>query len=452
MLTAYTLNLISIQLFINKWKGEGPKKPEDDFIRTTATGAENMRPVVGIICEYDPFHLGHARQFALIREKLPDAAIVCLMSGPFTQRGMPALFTPAFRAEAALRAGADMVLELPCAFAVQDAEHFALGGISILSQLGFVTHLSYGVEDKTVDLAAAARLMEQPTELFDRVLRDKLASGASFAAAQGAALEACLGNSAYGETTPTTESRWQQPNLILALCYQRAILRLHSPLIPLPVQRIGAYHDEVLPVTEATQNIAEIQPAVYPSATAVRRAYLGGATAAAEAACGYPLPSAQGGQRICRPDALDSVLLYRLRSMTPEQLRMLPLCTEGLENRLQAAAHQAASREELLDGLKTKRYARARLSRLCTHGLLGVTEAMLNTHPLPEYVRLLGFRKDSRELLTALKQSRIAVIAKAADGDLNNPLYTLDNAAYDLWALGAGTPAGLMMRSQVVRV
>ena len=66
------------------------------------------RPVVGIICEYDPFHRGHAHQFALIRRQLPDALILCLMSGCFTQRGMPAMHQPRARAEAALRAGADL--------------------------------------------------------------------------------------------------------------------------------------------------------------------------------------------------------------------------------------------------------------------------------------------------------------------------------------------------------
>lgn len=395
------------------------------------------RPVVGIICEYDPFHRGHRRQFELIREKLPDAAIVCLMSGPFTQRGMPALFSPAFRAEAALRAGADMVLELPCAFAVRDAEHFAIGGVSILSQLGFVTHLSFGVEDSSIGLEAAARLMEEPTEQFTAVLRTELDKGVSFAAAQGAALAACLENG-----QGTAPALWQQPNLILALCYHRALLRLNSPLQPLPVKRQGGYHDAALPTAAA---------AAYPSATAIRKAYLHGDTAAAEAACGYSLPAAGDTQPVCRPDALDSVLLYRLRTMTPEQLQTLPLCTEGLEYRLQAAAHQATSREALLEALKTKRYARARLSRLCTHGLLGVTQQLLETRPLPEYVRLLGFRKESVDLLAAFKSSRIPVISKAADGDLQNPLYLLDNTAYDLWALGAGIPAGLMMRSQVVR-
>ena len=406
---------------------------------------------MGIICEYDPFHRGHRRQFELIRQKLPEAAIVCLMSGPFTQRGMPALFSPAFRAECALRAGADLVLELPCAFAVRDAEHFALGGVHILTQLGFVTHLSYGVEDAGVDLAAAARLLEEPTEAFTRVLREELGKGVSFAAAQGAALAACVPCEAVNgaDTRQTARVLWQQPNLILALCYRRAMLRLNSHLQPLPVQRMGGYHDAALPVAADAQSEAAV---AYPSATAVRRAYLSGETAAAEAACGYPLPHAGDSEPVCPPEALDRVLLHTLRSMAPAQLQQLPLCTEGLEHRLAAAARQATDRESLLEALKTKRYARARLSRLCTHGLLGATEALFATHPLPEYVRLLGFRRESAGLLSHFRQSGIPVIAKAADGDLQDPLYALDNTAYDLWALGAGIPAGLMLRMNVVRL
>ncbi len=429
-----------------EWKGDKPKKLQWDF--THAARVQRMKPpVVGIICEYDPFHRGHRRQFELIRKKLPDAAIVCLMSGPFTQRGMPALFSPTFRAEAALRAGADLVLELPCAFAVRDAEHFALGGVQILTQLGFVTHISFGVEDDCIDLQTAAGLLEDPTEQFTAVLRAGLDKGVSFAAAQGAALAACLGNGA----DTASSSLWQQPNLILALCYHRALLRLNSHLLPLPVVRAGGYHDTELPEAVPPAGGSSVQRAAYPSATAVRKAFLDGDSAAAEAACGYPLPQAGSDQPICPPDALDSVLLYQLRSLSADRLRQLPLCSEGLEQRLIAAAHQATSREALLDALKTKRYARARLSRLCTHGLLGITQELLDAHPLPEYVRLLGFRKESADLLSLLRGSRIPVISKAADGDLQNPLYALDNTAYDLWALGAGLPAGLMMRSQVVR-
>lgn len=409
-----------------------------------------MRPAVGIICEYDPFHRGHARQFALVREKLPDARIVCIMSGPFTQRGMPALFSPTFRAGAALVAGADMVLELPCAFAVREAENFALGGVGILHALGFVTHLSFGCETDDLHLMqAVAGVLEHPNGIFTAALKAALADGQPFVAAQASAIVAGLASQnidatdtfvlprdASGAGTATLTNALTKPNNILGICYLRALLRLQSPIQPLPVKRVGEYHADSL------------KAAGYPSASAARKAFLAGDLSAAENACAYPLSEAIHH----RPEALDAVLLHHLRTMDAAALRALPDCSEGLENRLAKVAREANSRATLLAQLKTRRYAFARLNRLATHALLGVTGTLLNAHPLPEYVRLLGFRRNSRDLLAMLNQSSIPIIAKAADGDIANPLYALDERAYDLWALGAGLPAGLMYRQPVVIV
>ena len=88
---------------------------------------------VGIICEYNPLHLGHQKQIRKIREVFgPDTAIVCAMSGNFVQRGHPAIIDKACRAKAAVLAGADLVLELPVTTALSSAEGFAAGGVRIL--------------------------------------------------------------------------------------------------------------------------------------------------------------------------------------------------------------------------------------------------------------------------------------------------------------------------------
>ncbi len=385
-----------------------------------------MEPVVGVICEYDPFHRGHARQLALIRERLPGARVVCLMSGCFTQRGGAALFSPGFRAERALRAGADLVLELPCVCAVRDAENFALGGVRILDALGFITHLSFGAEHAASPLLpAAASLLERPTDEYRSMIRAKLDQGRSLAEARGAALGECL---------PGTDAQaiFSSPNDLLGLCYLRALTRLHSALQPLPVERAGDYHADTL-------------SGAWPSAGAIRAAYLAGDLTAAEAACGYPL----GNEAAHRPNALDTALLDRLRQTPPEAFAALPDCTEGLENRLHAAAREATTRDQLLILLKTRRYPYARLNRLVTHALLGLTAEL--ARQAPGYARLLGLRADS-PLTPLLRQSRVRVIAKAADGDFTDPLYRLDERAYDLWALGAGLPAGLMARQRVRRV
>ncbi len=402
-----------------------------------------MPEVVGVICEYDPFHLGHAQQFALIREALPQARIVCVMSGCFTQRGMPALHAPAFRARAALRAGADVVLELPALFALREAEHFALGGVSILHGLGFVTHVSFGCENQELGLLQeAAALLESPTAAMKARLKAELALGKPFAAAQSAALEAELKAAKSMACPPSGAAPLAMndllcaPNNILGISYLRAFQRLGSRLIPLPVLRVGSYHAK------------DLAGAGFPSATAVRAALLRGDFQKAEEACAYPLSQ----ETFCPPDALDAVLLSTLRRMSKGELSALPDCSEGLENRLFAACRAAAHRGELLQLLKSKRYTHARLSRLLTHGLLGVTQALQAQYPLPTHTRLLGFRQESEALLSAFRESSLPIIAKAAQGPMADPSYRLDQTAYDLWALGAKKPAGLMLRQPVQRV
>ena len=82
--------------------------------------------IIGLIAEYNPFHLGHAWQLSRIRERCgADAAIVTVLSGCFVQRGEPALFDAAARAEAAVRCGADLVLELPLPWALSSARSSA---------------------------------------------------------------------------------------------------------------------------------------------------------------------------------------------------------------------------------------------------------------------------------------------------------------------------------------
>ena len=144
---------------------------------------------VGVICEYNPFHLGHARQLAAIRQQLGgDAAVVCLMSGNYVQRGEPAVFDKRVRARAAVDAGADLVLELPVTAALQSAEGFAAGGVRILSALG-CGYLSFGCESGSGEaLFRAAEASCAPE--FEAFLHEAMQEGLSYAAARQRALAA----------------------------------------------------------------------------------------------------------------------------------------------------------------------------------------------------------------------------------------------------------------------
>ena len=142
--------------------------------------------IVGILCEYNPMHLGHAKQISRIRELSgPETAVVCLMSGNFVQRGYPAIFDKGLRARAVLLSGADLVLELPVQYALSSAEGFAAGAVSILG--GFCHEMSFGAEHPDVEnLTATARALLSPD--FPAHLRRHLDAGLSFPAARAKAL------------------------------------------------------------------------------------------------------------------------------------------------------------------------------------------------------------------------------------------------------------------------
>ena len=391
--------------------------------------------VVGVIAEYNPFHLGHAHHLAEARRLARADAVVAVMSAAFTQRGDAAILSPADRAKMALSAGADAVFALPAAWSVRDAEHFALGGVGILAGLG-CDAISFGTEDTDLGaLRTAAQLLEAPDEAFSAAVQARMAAGLPYPAALSAAMDAAL---------PGCGALLEQPNSTLAVCYIRAMLRLNTNMEVVPVQRIGGYHDSAL-------------GDALPSATALRGAILRGDWGRVRAAMPEEayriLREAAAKGHIHRPEALDNALLYRLRTMSPADYAALPDVSEGIENRLASAAETALSREELLLCAKTRRYPYARLSRLATHALLGMTDSFLAAQSAPEAAMLLGFRREKRALFTHFKErGTLPILGKAADLDRNTPWFAAECKAFDVWALGAGLPAGLALTQGVTVV
>ena len=186
--------------------------------------------IAGIICEYNPFHNGHAHQLAVLREA--GYAPVCVMSGDYVQRGEPAVIPAASRAEAAVRCGAALVLELPPSYALRSAEGFADGGVELLDRLGCAEALCFGSESGDAEaLLATARTLLSP-ELVP-LLKQELAGGASFPAARQRALERLGAPGA---------ALLERPNSILAVEYCKALLRRGSRMRPIVLHRAGDYH------------------------------------------------------------------------------------------------------------------------------------------------------------------------------------------------------------------
>lgn len=365
--------------------------------------------VCGVICEYNPFHNGHAHQLSRAKELTNADFLVCAMSGAFVQRGEPACLDKWTRAEAALRCGADLVLELPALFAVRAAQDFAFGGVSLLDALGVVTHLSFGAEND--DLALLTRLSRPETTEESEKIRQGLAQGLSHPAARAAAL---------GVPTP--------PNVILAAEYLRALQKLDSHILPVPVKRDSEHRDETLhSMASATAIRAALREGLDVSCAMpqeVRALQLG--------ALPSPLPDLDG---------FSQTLLYILRTTPPDVLRDAYAIPEGLENRLCREAFEAGSAAELLTRIACRRYSPARIRRLLVQMLLHLDAESIRSHPQPEYARALGFRKSAAPLLRAISEkSRLPLIVKAADAPRSTML-RLDFAAQDVWDLLSGRSA-----------
>lgn len=376
--------------------------------------------IVGIICEYNPLHTGHARQIRAIRSLYGEnCAIVCLMSGNFVQRGQPAIFHKMVRAEAALKCGADLVLELPVNYALRSAEGFAAGGVSILS--GFCDELCFGAESGDgPGLMETAKALRTPA--FSEALRDHLETGLSFPAARQRAL------AQMGADTSLLTS----PNDILGVEYCKAILDTGTAMRPLVITRKGGYHDE-LPDEEN------------PSATSLRRLLLEGRDispyapdSAAPLFAGAALHTLEAGER---------AVLARLLTMTDDGFEDLPFGSEGLWRKLMRESRRGASLEQIASAVKSRRYTRTRIDRMILCAFLGLTQADLDT-PAP-YTRILGFTDRGREALRTAKKSGVYYNVGEKTGD---PFQDTEQRCADLYGLFAVNAPERAGREQELRV
>lgn len=386
--------------------------------------------IAGIIAEYNPFHNGHAHHIAQTRELSGCDYVAVCMSGSFTQRGEAACMDKWTRARIALSCGADAVFELPALFAVRTADMFARSGVQILSGLG-CDFLSFGCETQDMALLQGlAGLRSSEPEALSLAIRQRLAQGSSHARARGEAVAELMG---------VEPALINAPNLILAAEYLRAMGEIGSAMQPVAVPRVGGYHDLSL--------------GAFASASAIRAAVEAGRLD--EALPCVPEVCREALRRI-RMHAPDDLLLHVLRRMTEAEIAALPDVGEGLEKRVLRCAREAASRAELMEMLKCRRYTHARLTRLCTHAMLGMNRQLIARNPAPSYARLIGMRADARPLLNELKKRSSLPIVSGGSEIAGSEIFQTECAATDLRALlcddASERRAGQEYRAKFVRV
>ena len=91
--------------------------------------------VIGIICEYNPFHNGHLYHLKKIKEIFPDSLVILVLNGYFLERGEISIISKENKTKIALQSGIDLVIELPFVYGTQSADIFANISITILEKL-----------------------------------------------------------------------------------------------------------------------------------------------------------------------------------------------------------------------------------------------------------------------------------------------------------------------------
>lgn len=364
---------------------------------------------VGIICEYNPLHLGHAFQMEHLRALLgEDTAIVCVMSGHYVQRGEPAVLDKFTRARGAVLAGADLVLELPATRVLSSAEGFAMGGVEVLDRLSCVDYLSFGSESGEGETLLAGAEMTLDSG-FDEKLKEKLAQGLSYAAARQKTLAEATGRPDFA----------RRPNDILGLEYCRALLMRNSRIKPLVLKREGDYHEKNL-------------EGKFPSATALRNAMEDDTwlsyvpEGARDLFRQAPRYSLSAGER---------AVLARLRSMPEEAWEKTAHGSEGLWRKVMKNVRSLGTVEEILEASLSKRYPRTRLSRLLLCAYLGIGAEMLQ-EPLT-YTRILGFSPKGRRLLRTAKTQGDLLLLNPGERPENRDLWERERRLGDLYSLFA---------------
>lgn len=345
-----------------------------------------------IICEYNPLHNGHAYHIQETKKR-GITHLVAVLSDDFVQRGDTALLNKFDRAELAVKAGADLVIELPVPYSCAPAELYALGAVQILKALNIIEILSFGCSG---DVSLLQSLASEELEIENSPrIQELLKKGFSYPSAMYQALSDTL--------SPEISELLTDPNNLLAFEYLKAIRNLNAPFRPFAVQRNSVSHDSPHP------------SGTFASASLIRNrffshqdyeSYLPAFTAEKLA------ESARQG-KTAEFANLEKIILYRMRIMSETELLSLPDMSPNLASRFRKAQN-ACSLESFLHSVKSKCFTMARIRRIVIYALLGIRKEDFQMK-IP-FARILAFNQKGTELLRLCKnRSTIPVSTSLAE-------------------------------------
>lgn len=382
-----------------------------------------------IICEYNPFHNGHAYQISEARA-LGYEKIVAIMSGNLVQRGETAICDKFIRAKTALMGGADLVVEIPSLFAMSYAENFANAGVYIANELG-VDALVFGSECGEVKKLESISDNLKSSEL-DTEIKSGLKLGLSYSAARSLAY-----SKLFGECPEL-----QNPNDILGIEYISAIKKQGGKIKPICIKRKSVEHDSAVGVDGfasaslireliKAENWSEVEKFV-PKHTA------------------FILKDCWIKGKISNIDNIGNAILSKIRTATAAEITKISGISDGLDFRLYNASKKASNLAELLEMTKTKRFTLARIKRAVLSYYFGLTYSAEK----PEYIRVLGFNGKGEELLKDRASKTSIPLVFRATALKENVMFETECKATDLYVLSYNKPGicGTELTNMIVKI
>lgn len=379
---------------------------------------------IGIIAEYNPFHNGHLYQIQKVKELTGADTVIAVMSGNFTQRGDTSLINKFEKAKIALQNEVDMVIELPTIYSISSAENFALGGIKILNEIGDIDYLVFGIEeDNLQELQEIADILVDEDDEFKRNIKEELNKGNSYPKAREMALKKVL-------SSENVKNIMQKPNNILAIEYLKALKTTNSKIKPFAIKRKNAMHND--------ENINEN----YASGTYIRKLFIENnfnEIRKVVPKCTYErlLELKNQGNYVTSINDFSDIVIYKIRTMTKEEISQIAEVNEGLENSIKLASTTCKTIDEIIDKVSTKRYTKTRISRILTYILLDITKSeMEQAKKNNPYIRVLGINKKCEEILSTINYSKLIIsLKKFEENNGENQSLNIDKKATEIYTI-----------------